>query len=129
MAMLVGVPMLSMDLRTLSETEKRIIRHYIDFYNQHRMLINHGEWSVLFAQTEIAAAIAEDDKERMVILADGNALADALGSSRKNTWVMNLSDRTLLVAANQTFAPDCLPCTNATIPPGGSGFVPAFSDR
>ena len=123
MAMLVGVPMLSMDLRTLTETEKRIIRHYIDFYNQHRQLINHGEWSVLFAQAEIAAAIAENETERLVILADGNALADALGSTHKNTWVMNLSDRTLPIAAAQAFAADCLPAPNGTIPPGGCGFV------
>ena len=123
MAMLVGVPMLSMDLRTLTETEGRIIRHYIEFYNQHRMLINHGEWSVLFAQAEIAAAIAEDETERLVILADGNVLADALGTTHKNTWVMNLSDRTLTIATDQTFAADCLPVTNGTIPPGGCGFV------
>ncbi|MBR4675567.1 MAG: alpha-galactosidase [Victivallales bacterium] len=128
MAMLVGVPMLSMDLRTLTETERRIIRHYLDFYNQHRMLINHGKWSVLFSQTEIAAAIAEDATERLVILADGNTLADALGTPHKNTWVMNLSDKTLHIAsAKQIFAADCLPGENGTLPPGGSGFVSAAS--
>jgi hypothetical protein len=123
MAMLVGVPMLSMDLRSLTETEKRIIPHYIAFYNQHRKLINHGEWSVLFAQAEIAAAIAENETERLVILADGNALADALESTHKNTWVMNLSDKTLAIATSQTFTADCLPGSKGTIPPGGSGFV------
>ncbi|MBR4222753.1 MAG: hypothetical protein IKR81_16460, partial [Victivallales bacterium] len=80
-------------------------------------------WSVLFAQSEIAAAIAENETERLVILADGNALADALENTHKNTWVMNLSDKTLAIATSQTFTADCLPGANGTIPPGGSGFV------
>jgi len=126
MAMLVGVPMLSMDLRTLTDTEKRIIRHYIDFYNQHRTLIHHGEWSVQFSQTEIAAAIAENEQERLVILADGNALADALENNRKNTWVLNLSDKTLRIpSVTQVVGADCLPAEKGIIPPAGSGFIPA----
>ena len=127
MAMLVGVPMLSMDLRTLTETEKRIIRHYIDFYNQHRTLIHHGEWSVLFAQSEIAAAIADNNQERLIILADGNALADALENNRKNTWVLNLSDKMLRIpSVTQVVGADCLPATKGIIPPAGSGFIPAI---
>ena len=126
MAMLVGVPMLSMDLRSLSDTEKRIIRYYVDFYNAHRALINHGEWSVLYAQSDIAAAIVANDNERMIILADGNYMQDALNGDRKDTWVMNLSDKTLNVArATNVCAADCQPGMDGVIPPGGSGFIPA----
>ncbi len=124
MAMLVGVPMISMDFRRLTETERRIVRHYIDFYNQHRALINHGEWSVQFAQSEIAAAISEDANGRLVILLDENYLNNSLSGNNKATWVMNLSGKTLEIAkATDTFAADCLPGRNGIIPPGGSGFI------
>jgi hypothetical protein len=126
MSMLAGVPMLSMDLRSLTDTERRIIRRYLNFYNAHKILINHGAWSVLYAQTSIAAAIVENDKEKMIILADGYYLQDALNGESKDTWIMNLSDKTLNIAkATMVFAADCQPGKDGIIPPGGSGFIPA----
>ena len=124
MAMLAGVPMLSMELESLTDVEKRIISHYVGFYRQHRSLISHGKWSVLFNQTEIAAAIVENEQERMIILSDGYCLDEALGKCDKKTWVMNLSDK-CLAAKNATNVLDgeCLPAADGCIPLGGSALI------
>ena len=124
MAMLVGVPMLSMELSTLSDVEKRLISHYVGFYRQHKDLINHGKWSVLFNQTEIAAAIVEDQQERMLILSDGYCLDEALGNCKKQTWLMNISDKCLAVKnATNVLNGECLPAPDGCIPLGGSALV------
>ena len=124
MAMLVGVPMLSMELSTLSDVEKRLISHYVGFYRQHKDLINHGKWSVLFNQTEIAAAIVEDQQERMLILSDGYCLDETLGNCKKQTWLMNISDKCLAVKnATNVLNGECLPAPDGCIPLGGSALV------
>ena len=121
MAMLAGVPMLSMDLERMTELEKRLIRHYIGFYNSHRELINHGKWNVIYSQTEIAAAIVENAQERMVILCDSHCLDEAVGTLDRPTWVMNLSASAIAApAATQCINALGLPAPDGTIPLGGS---------
>ena len=124
MAMLVGVPMLSMDLEKLTDLEKRLIRHYVGFYNSHKNLINHGKWDVIYGQTEIAAATVENDQERMAILCDAHYLDEALGPHDRNTWVMNLSSSAISTAgATECIDAQGLPAPDGTIPVGGSGKI------
>lgn len=123
MAMLVGVPMLSMDLTRLTDTEKRIIKYYLDFYNSHRSLINHGNWHIYFNISDIDAAVVENDQERMIIIVAGNRLAELFRPDGKTTYIMNLSTRKLHLPGVRSVDASCqIPAANI-IPPAGSGVM------
>ncbi|MBR7131706.1 MAG: alpha-galactosidase [Lentisphaeria bacterium] len=123
MAMLVGVPMLSMDLARLTDTEKRIIRYYIDIYNSHRDLINHGEWRFIFGFSDIEAGIVENDKERLVIICDAGKFADCLKDDGKTTTILNLSDRAIKVKCENAVNAECIATDGSEIPVAGSAVI------
>lgn len=123
MAMLVGVPMLSMDLARLTDTEKRIIRYYIDMYNAHRDLINDGNWNFLFGWSDIEAAIVENDNSRLIIIADSGKFDDCLKLDGKPTTVLNLSDRAIKVKCTNAVNAECLPTDGSEIPVAGSALL------
>ena len=121
MAMLVGVPMLSMDLNKLTDIEKRIIRYYVDFYNAHRQLINHGSWRMLFGQSDVDAAIVDNGSEKMAVLCDAGRFAECVDGD-KPVWIMNLSPRDIVCNCQNAVDTECNP-VNGVIPAGGSGLV------
>ena len=123
MAMLAAVPMISMDLTRLTDTEKRIIRYYIDMYNEHRELINHGNWHFLFGISDIAAGIVENEKERMVIVVDHGRLDECLADDGKPTWVLNLSSQILPVKGENTVDAECNAFDGEFIPVAGSAVI------
>ncbi len=123
MAMLASVPMLSMDLTRLTDTEKRIIRYYIDMYNAHRDLINCGEWKFIFGWSDIEAAIVENDSERLVIIADAGKAADCLKADGKTTVVCNLSDRAIKVKCENAVDAECNATDGSEVPVAGSAVI------
>ncbi|MBO7329052.1 MAG: alpha-galactosidase [Lentisphaeria bacterium] len=123
MAMMPAVPMISMDLTRLTDTEKRIIRYYIDMYNAHRELINKGEWRFLFGLSDIQAAIVENDKERMVIICDHGRFPECLKNDGRPTYVMNLSARAIPCQCENAVDAECNPADGSCIPLAGSAVI------
>ncbi len=121
-AMLVGIPMISMDLQQLSEGVRRCVRFYVDFYNAHRQLLNHGKWRFLFGQSSVDAAFVEAEGQRCAILAAPSRLTEllALPSMRQN-WLLNLTDETLQVPDAQTYREDGSKGVDGEIVSGGMG--------
>ena len=123
MAMLLGVPMLSMDLTRLTDMEKQIIRYYTTMYNAHRDLINHGEWRFVFGWSDIEAAIVENDNERLIILCDAGKLERCINKDEKRTILCNLSDRSLTIPCNNTVDAECNATADDIIPVAGSAIL------
>lgn len=123
MAMLAGVPMLSMDTARLTDEEKRIIRYYINFYNDHRDVINHGSWKFLFTNSDVAAGIAENENERLIILADHARLADIQVNDGKMVWVMNLSSKNIHIQCTNAVDDSAMPSADNLIPAAGSALI------
>jgi len=117
------VPMLSMDLTRLTDTEKKIIRYYIDLYNNHRELINHGEWHFIFGWSDIEAAIVENDNSRLVIIADAGKAAECLKNDGKPTTVCNLSDKAIKVKCENAVDAECNAADGNEIPVAGSALI------
>ena len=92
-AMMVGVPMLSMDLEKLSPDATAIIRHWMDFYTDHQMTLNFGHWEFGFAEGSCAWARVNNGEEHIVILADATRFAEAadLPEDGLPILVLNLS--------------------------------------
>ena len=120
-AMLGGVPMLSMDLLTLSSVEEKVIRNWMNFYSQHQALLNHGHWSILLNNQNIAAMTVEDDQQKIVLLNDANYAEKLIRSTDKKLFMANLSEQTADVAAGHT-TDGCGAIVNSRgIPVGGLG--------
>ena len=123
MAMLLGVPMISMDLERLSCGEKRIIRYYIDLYNQLRDLIHYGSWHIYFGVSDVEAAVAENDTQRLIVLNDPGRLFRCSAGGNKKTFVLNLTDEALPVSCTSAVDAFCQPVPGDCIPAAGSGIL------
>ncbi len=120
-ASLAGVPMLSMDLLAVSETEQKIIRHWLDFYRAHRETLNYGKWDVTYHQSGVAYAMASGEKESVIILHDSARLGEALAKSAKHVFVLNLSPDELPLAGAETTDYEGKASANGIVPLGGLG--------
>ena len=122
-AMLAGVPMLSMDLLKLTAAEEAVIRHWLGFYAEHRKVLNHGAWRVHLQGSEIAALTAEDEHEKVILLNDGCYLPALPAVSGKPVYIADLSERAVALPGAELFGPDGKAVSGAEIPVGGLGIV------
>ena len=92
-AMMVGVPMLSVDLEKLSPETMGIIRHWMDFYAEHQATLNFGHWEFGFSEGHCTWACVTGENEHIIILADATRLAESADFREDNLpiWVLNLS--------------------------------------
>ncbi len=122
-ASLVGVPMLSMDLPSVSETGKNIIHHWLGFYREHRQTLNHGKWRIVYHQSAVAYALAAGETENIVILQDPARLGEACRDSAVPVYILNLSADELLLSGAVTWDGEGMAGKAGVIPPGGLGKI------
>ena len=122
-ASLGGVPMLSMDLLAISETERKIIRRWLDFYEEHLDTFRSGTWKADYYQTNAAFLSVTGKEESIVILLDPARLKDALKGTGAKTTVLNLSEYELELNGAETSDGEGKPCKPGVIPPGGAGVL------
>ena len=120
-ASLAGVPMLSMDLLSVSDMEKRIIRHWLDFYQAHRKTLNFGKWDVTYHQSGAAYAMATGETESVLILQDSARLGEALSKAADHVFILNLSPDALALPGADSRDGEGNPAASGEIPPGGLG--------
>lgn len=122
-ASLCGVPMLSMDLLTISETEKRIIRRWLEFYEEHLSTFREGKWRIDYSQSGTAYMSVTGKDECIVILLDPARLSRALAGTEKRVTVLNLSEDDLELPGAETSDGEGNACKAGVIPPGGAGIL------
>lgn len=120
-ASLAGVPMLSMDLLAISETEQKIIRHWLGFYQAHRETFNYGKWDVTYHQSGTAYAMVSNERESIIILHDSARIGEALAKAAKHVFVLNLSPDELPLAGAKTADYEGKASADGIIPLGGLG--------
>lgn len=120
-ASLAGVPMLSMDLLAISETEQKIIRHWLGFYQAHRETFNYGKWDVTYHQSSTAYAMVSNERESIIILHDSARIGEALAKAAKHVFVLNLSPDELPLAGAKTADYEGKASADGIIPLGGLG--------
>ena len=120
-ASLAGVPMLSMDLLAISETEQKIIRHWLGFYQAHRETFNYGKWDVTYHQSGTAYAMVSNERESIIILHDSARIGEALAKAAKHGFVLNLSPDELPLAGAKTADYEGKASADGIIPLGGLG--------
>ena len=118
-ASLSAVPMLSMDLRELSETHRRIVAHYLEFYRAHLDVFSKGRWEMRFAGTQPTWMSVTRGKTRIVILVDAFHLDEAVGGFTGTCHLLNLTDRP--IPAREAFDVRGTAVTGGLVPCGGRG--------
>jgi len=122
-ASLGGVPMLSMDLLPLSETERKIIRRWLNFYEEHLDTFRAGTWKIGYYQSNAVYMSVTGKEESIVILLDPARLKEALEGTSDKATVLNLSEYELELSGAETSDGEGDPCREGIIPPGGAGVL------
>lgn len=122
-ASLGGVPMLSMDLLAVSEIERKIIRRWIDFYEEHLNTFRDGTWKADYYQSNATFLRVTGKEESIIILLDPARLKDALKDAGAKATVLNLSEYELELDGAETSDGEGNPCKPGVIPPGGAGVL------
>jgi len=121
-ASLVGVPMLSMELTSISLKHKNVIRNYLSFYKKHQSTLNHGHWNFdLRNGFPVTVSCCKDD-ETIIILSDATAFQRILESCSGNVIVLNMSPDNICFEG-KTFDAEGIIHHNGIIPPGGRGEI------
>ncbi len=102
-ASLLGVPMLSMDLNTVSEKQKGIIAHWLGLYKRHFDTFTTGKWEIRFGAAGVDWAAVSGEKSRIVILANHHCLSEAAAAGN---YVLNLTAEELSLPDAEAY--DCL---------------------
>ena len=126
-AMMVGVPMLSMDLEKLPIETMKLIRHWMNFYAEHQELLNHGHWEFGFNDGNCSWATVNDEEEAIVILRDRARLDEATDYLADGTTitVLNLAPGEVAIQEMDVQVFDCGGKEVEQEEPDGIAFVPA----
>ena len=122
-AMLAGVPMLSMDPESMSERDAAIVKYWVNFYNDNRKLLNHGHWQIYFGYRDVRMALVDDESGRIAIVSDPGVVGKAIAGcpAGAELKILNLSDEELIFDGAECFAPDGTFTGMGKIVPGGWG--------
>lgn len=120
-AAMAGVPMLSMDLLFLSETERRIIGFWLGFYRKHLTIFRGGHWEAGYFLTAPTHLTVTANAGTIVFLTDPARLDAVLSGISGPATVLNLSPRELRLPGAATFGPAGEPGADGIIPSGGGG--------
>ena len=119
-AALAGVPMVSMELSTLKEEQKKVIAGYLAFYKENRPVLNFGHWDFDFRNNFPVSAFCTQGRKRIVILTDIDALPGALKKFSGRVTLLNMTTDMLVQPLAVGFDALGRSCGNR-IPPGGRG--------
>jgi alpha-galactosidase len=86
-----SVPMVSIDLAQYPPSHLQIIRHWINFYNEHRETIIHGEFKPQLHYGHVPLICFQSASEQIISLYDD--IPVQLGLDAGTTWLLNASTR------------------------------------
>ncbi len=98
--LLVGVPMVSIDLDQYPQSHLDLIRYWIGFYNTHRATLIHGEFKPVLRQGYIPAVYFVGEKEIVIALYDDVPVSLA----GDTLWLLNASTRPTISCAASPLA-------------------------
>ena len=118
-AMMAGVPMLSVELADLSAEAEAICRFWLSFYQKHVKSFCRAHWSFDFTGGQLGCAVADELGKMLVILTDPLRLPEL----NKSAWVLNMSYAPVTVPGAEVFDWCGNPVAGDVIPEGCGAFV------
>ncbi|MBO7328833.1 MAG: alpha-galactosidase [Lentisphaeria bacterium] len=120
-ASLAGVPMLSMDMQTVSKEQQKIVKRWLDFYKEKLDLFKNGKWKMYYYMSNTTALRVTAGKETVIFLMDPARLQEILKESSSDVYVLNLSQENVELPGAEIVNEFGESLTNGMIPPGCSG--------
>ncbi|MBO7741147.1 MAG: alpha-galactosidase [Victivallales bacterium] len=114
---LAGVPMLSMELASLSESARKIIRHWLQVYREWQEVLNFGKWTILPQFGFVPWCTASANGRTVIFLWKTEYLETALRNADGSFVIFNLSDEKLALPG--CTGRDCFGNPSEGAPPGG----------
>jgi alpha-galactosidase len=93
--LLVGVPMVSIELDQYPQSHIDLIRHWIGFYNAHRDTFVHGEFKPALRMGYIPAVYFHGEKETIIALYED--IPVRLPKDMETIWLLNASTQPIIV--------------------------------
>lgn len=119
-ASLAAVPMVSMDLTVLTEVEKKIFRHYIDFYKNHVEIYRKGHWDVAYSGTMASMISGSWNGETIAVIAEPYLAREKALAGGAGLHLLNLSPVSLPAPeAKAVYHGTGELSADKVIPPGG----------
>ena len=119
-ASLAAVPMASMDLTCLTDVEKAIFTHYIQFYRKHKAIYQKGHWQVEFSGTMASAISGSFQGETIAVIADPAKALQTAQTGQTGLHLLNLSPVQLPAPSAKAVYDGCGKIqTEKVIPVGG----------
>lgn len=122
-AMFAGVPMVSIDIDELSESEKKIVSYHLALYRENLPVFQAARWKIGLSLAEVDFAAAVTAEKTIIILNNARALDQALAAASGEVLILNLSAEELPL--KHAVCCDCFGDTApaGVIPTGGSGRI------
>ena len=90
-ASLAGVPMVSMELSSIKEEHKKVIKNYLSFYRENQHILNRGHWEFDFHNNFASSASCTLGKEKIVILADSSVFGKVWEDFSGKITILNMT--------------------------------------
>ena len=118
-AMMAGVPMLSIDLESLSAENKRIISFWISFYRKNAHWLKNAHWEFDYSSGILGSALGIGTDYSLAIVADSKRIPKLSSPG----WILNLSPEELSLEKGKIFDFEGKSYAGNNIPIGGGAFL------
>ena len=122
-AALAGVPMVSMELNSIREEHKKVIKNYLAFYRENQHILNMGHWEFDFHNNFASSASCTLENEKIVILADSSVFEKVLKDFSGNITILNMTMDQIFSPAGRNFDALGANSINSQILPSGGKTV------
>ena len=118
-AMMAGVPMLSVELADLSAEAESICRFWIGFYQKHSGFLRSARWKFDYTGGQLGSAVGINNSRSLAIVCDPCRVPELPTSG----WVLNMSYAPLTVPGAEVFDWNGNALAGDVIPEGCGAFI------
>ena len=118
-AMMAGVPMLSVELADLSAEAEAICRFWIAFYKRHAAWLAKAHWEFDYTGGQLGSAVGSFNRSSLAIVCDPCRVPEL----PTDGWILNMSYAPVTVPGAEVFDWQGNPVAGDTIPEGCGAFV------
>lgn len=122
-ASLAGVPMVSMELSSIRQEHKKVIKNYLAFYRENQHILNKGHWEFDFHNNFASSASCTLGKEKIVILADCSVFEKVQKDFSGKITILNMTMDPVFFPAGKNFDAQGAICSKSEILPSGGRTV------
>ena len=115
--------MVSMELSSIRQEHKKVIKNYLAFYRENQHILNMGHWEFDFHNNFASSASCTLGKEKIVILADCSVFEKVQKDFSGKITILNMTMDPVFFPAGKNFDAQGAICSKSEILPSGGRTV------